>query len=379
MRLSIQWKSGILIAALSAVGVLALTAFAVNELSDQLRAGEDASLKALRNQAESAMNAELDKAGAAALAIARNPRLSELFALGERQALADELAPVWKDLKAAGARQGQYHLAPATSFLRLHKPSKFGDDLSGFRNTVLKSNADGVTVRGLEEGRGGFGFRYVTPVQYEGAQVGTFEVGRSFDDAFVNQLRDITGDEWFIYRLAGSSGVSWEAGTGRLAGTSEHEAYLPTKADASALSARQLLIRRVEAADGRAFAAALMPVTDFAGATIGFLKVERDRSATVAAIRDARVGMILGGLAVLIALLLAAVWIGRYIGRPMAQVSTVLGAMARGEVPDELRDLPTSDDEMGDLAEALEELRAYLTEMSQAAGSLAAGGLSACV
>ena len=54
------------------------------------------------------------------------------------------------ELKSAyGVEQFQFHTAPATSFLRVHQPEKFGDDLSGFRKTVVEANATNKPVLGL--------------------------------------------------------------------------------------------------------------------------------------------------------------------------------------------------------------------------------------
>ncbi|WP_114679260.1 cache domain-containing protein [Desulfotruncus alcoholivorax] len=49
-----------------------------------------------------------------------------------------------------GIEQFQFHLAPATSFLRQHAPEKYGNDLSSLRNTVLECNKTGKVVQGLE-------------------------------------------------------------------------------------------------------------------------------------------------------------------------------------------------------------------------------------
>ncbi len=73
--------------------------------------------------------------------------------------------------------QFQVHLPPAISFFRAHKPEKFGDDLSSFRHTVTRVNRTGKSVAGIEKGVAGYGIRGVVPVFYEGAQVGSVEVG----------------------------------------------------------------------------------------------------------------------------------------------------------------------------------------------------------
>ncbi len=106
----------------------------------------------------------------------------QLFAWRDRTMLSDHLLPIYeRKLKNDfGIKQFQFHLAPATSFLRLHKVSKYGDDLSKFRKTVVEANSTKKVVSGLEVGRGGLGMRLVYPVEYEGNHIGTMEFGTSF-------------------------------------------------------------------------------------------------------------------------------------------------------------------------------------------------------
>ncbi len=66
---------------------------------------------------------------------------------------------------------------PATSFFRVHKPSKFDDDLSGFRKTVVEANRGKKVISGLEVGRAGPGLRMVYPLFYENRHLGSVEFG----------------------------------------------------------------------------------------------------------------------------------------------------------------------------------------------------------
>jgi methyl-accepting chemotaxis protein len=89
--------------------------------------------------------------------------------------------------------QFQFHAPPATSFLRLHKPEQFGDDLSGFRMTVVEANRSLKPVIGLEGGVAGFGVRAVVPLTYEGQPVGTVEFGTGVDDQLILPLKQRYG------------------------------------------------------------------------------------------------------------------------------------------------------------------------------------------
>ncbi len=105
-----------------------------------------------------------------------------------REALKEKLLPLFNSrLKNEyEISQFQFHLSPAISFLRLHKAEKFGDDLSSFRETVLKVNREKKSVAGIEVGRGGPGLRIVYPVFYNGEHTGSVEFGGS-----LNKILDI--------------------------------------------------------------------------------------------------------------------------------------------------------------------------------------------
>ncbi len=74
----------------------------------------------------------------------------------------------------------QFHLPPATLFLRAHKADKHGDDLSTFRSTILETNRTKQAVKGLESGVLGLGIRGLNPIIYNGEHIGSVEFGMSF-------------------------------------------------------------------------------------------------------------------------------------------------------------------------------------------------------
>lgn len=105
-----------------------------------------------------------------------------------RQRLYDQVSPGWRRL--AGdfkVRQLHFHLGPGdTSFLRVHSPAKFGDDLSPIRHTITHAIRDNKATHGFESGRVYPGIRGVAPIAVTdpatGAQtvLGALEAGSSF-------------------------------------------------------------------------------------------------------------------------------------------------------------------------------------------------------
>ena len=82
-----------------------------------------------------------------------------------RAALLAEIRPRYNDLRnSIQLRQLHFHLANNISFLRVHRPQKYGDDLSRARQTVVYVNREHKAIDGFEEGKIYNGYRYVFPI-----------------------------------------------------------------------------------------------------------------------------------------------------------------------------------------------------------------------
>ncbi len=102
---------------------------------------EELRLEARFNGVQKAFEDEARSATAMALVVAAMPDVQKAFGLRNRQQLTDMTLPFFKaEKQRLSLAQFQFHLPPATSFLRLHKPEKFGDDLSSIRQTVIEVN-----------------------------------------------------------------------------------------------------------------------------------------------------------------------------------------------------------------------------------------------
>lgn len=124
---------------------------------------------------------KLDDISLTVKSIAEDQETAGMLAAGDRDGLINKYKAYYESVKDSGVVQFQFHTPPATSFLRLHKTSKFGDDLSAFRGTVVQANSTLKPVIGLEVGKGGPGLRSVFPVSYQGQHVGSVEFGGSID------------------------------------------------------------------------------------------------------------------------------------------------------------------------------------------------------
>ncbi|TVR93759.1 MAG: diguanylate cyclase [Spirochaetaceae bacterium] len=107
-----------------------------------------------------------------------------------REQLYATLQPIYRRLKSLGFRQLHVHMPDNSSFLRMHSPEDFGDDLAEVRSTVARANQELTFVRGFEEGRVFSGYRFVMPLFEHGTQrsarsahthIGSVELGVGFD------------------------------------------------------------------------------------------------------------------------------------------------------------------------------------------------------
>jgi len=103
-----------------------------------------------------------------------------------RSKLNDLLGKNWGRFRANyHARQLHFHLAPnVTTFLRVHRPGKFGDQLRDLRPIIASAIEDSEVKKGFELGISGASLRGVSPVysssnNNEGQLVGAVETGTS--------------------------------------------------------------------------------------------------------------------------------------------------------------------------------------------------------
>jgi signal transduction histidine kinase/DNA-binding response OmpR family regulator len=93
-----------------------------------------------------------------------------------RAELYDKLSHVYTLLKRYNLKQLHFHLPDNRSFLRFHKPEKFGDDLTNIRETVRYVNEYKKPIDGFENGRVYNGYRYIYPLSYKDEHIGSVEV-----------------------------------------------------------------------------------------------------------------------------------------------------------------------------------------------------------
>ncbi len=96
-----------------------------------------------------------------------------------RQSLLKALGDHYTRWKKYNIKQLHFHLPGNESFLRFHRPTKHGDDLTGIRPTVEWVAQNQRPIDGFEEGRIYNGYRFVYPLFHRDSFIGSVEVSFS--------------------------------------------------------------------------------------------------------------------------------------------------------------------------------------------------------
>ncbi len=111
--------------------------------------------------------------------IAADQKVRELLAQQNREGLLAHTEAMFREQRDKYAvDQLQFHLAPATSFLRLQNPALFGDDLTQYRPLVVAVNREQVAKKGFAIARTGPAIFGVAPISdLGGNHIGSVEIG----------------------------------------------------------------------------------------------------------------------------------------------------------------------------------------------------------
>ncbi len=316
----------------------------LHRLAETIHAAERRELEA-HYQALQASIAQRGWAGAAmAELVAAIPEVRQAFAERDRERLESLLLPSFAALRDK-VDQFQFHLPDSRSFLRLHMPERWGDDLSAFRHTVNTANRDGAAVIGLEKGVAGFGIRAVVPVAGTAGHVGTVEFGMDVADDFVARFQARFGtDLALVFGTGGDAMLA--AGTAPVLGTRDEWARAVDEAST---------VRRAMR-DGTPVALMVAPLHDFSGRVVGVAELSTDASHYVAQLRAATHTAIGIGAGIVVVGAGLAWLIGESINRPLMRATRALDQISRGELD---RPVPGSDrqDGLGGLARSIETFR----------------------
>lgn len=215
--------------------------------------------------------------------IARDPTVARLLLEGKRDELQAYSKPEFDRLKsAAGVDVLHFHTAGLASFLRVHDPEKFGEDLSQTRLMIVSANRRRQTQKGLELGITGLSLRAVAPIEGNSSVAGTVEVGVDLA-SLVELAKAATGAEFALYldssKLAArDEEASAAVGQLRPVATTNRELSDRLLGEGRVRVSREGYVEDLELG-GRTLALMGRPLLDYSGNLIGTIVVTRDFSA----------------------------------------------------------------------------------------------------
>lgn len=339
-----------------------LTYTNLGEMSDLILDAERDSLETHRDAVVSSIEAEARRASSLATLLANLPMVQERFGAGDRAGLVAELAPAFERLLLdAEVVELNLHVPPATSFLRLQNPAQFGEDESAHREMVVAANRQRVPLSGLETGADGFSIRGVSPVTYQGRQLGSIQVAINFDQAVLLPFRAQHGIDLKLY-------VPDESGFRVVASTDEDMKPLPAQVLRRLLAGDTLLEH--DDAGAVPYAVFGARVLDFEGQAVAVLHMRADRSMYLDAYKASRRTAVLEGLGSILIGVLIAMLIARPLVRRIGAVVAGLDQVAHGDLASPV--MCDGRDEIGTLARATNDMRQRLHDLVAEVGSHAA-------
>ena len=157
------------------------------------------------------VTASLQQAGRFALAqaqtISLNSNIAKALGTQDRRQLLELSGPIFTSLKTNGVAVVGFQTPDLKTFLRVHQPDNFGDDISRTRPLLLAAIKTRLPQAGIEIGASGASARGAAPVTDAGQFLGTVEVGLSLDDV-IEQAKTITNADFAIILSQSLSGAS---------------------------------------------------------------------------------------------------------------------------------------------------------------------------
>jgi methyl-accepting chemotaxis protein len=294
---------------------------------------------------------------------ASDPLVRELLARQDRAGLlAHTQAMFLEQRDKYGVDQVQFHLAPATSFLRLQAPERFGDDLSAFRPMVVAVNREHTARRGVAVAATGPGIFGVAPIRDPGGNhVGSVEFGMDIGQ-LLDRLKAAYGleltlfiDEEPLRRYARGIRPGVISEQNRVGQTmrlhSTNWALMQNLVNGDDLRLHDEMRDWVRDANGTAYGVVLFPLRSGSGEILGTIVMARSFESTRGAAGRSNVLQILFALLGFVVLVGAILIIVRgYLVRPLAAITGRFATVGSGERPEPDEDDRYLSEEMKALA-----------------------------
>ncbi|MFN2349643.1 MAG: methyl-accepting chemotaxis protein [Thioalkalivibrio sp.] len=362
LKISTRLLGGIAILLLLTIGII--LPVVLSNLGAMSERAVQRQLQDLYQSLRVSIDAQSQRAESLAATVSNIPEIQAAFAARDRDRLAGLTVPIFDNMRQThGINQFQFHTAPATSYLRVHRVERHGDDLSSFRNTVVETNRTRRSVQGLERGVAGLGVRGVVPMMHQGQHTGSVEFGLTFGQSFFDD---------FTSQFGASAGlhIPAEGAFTTFASTIGEQSLLSVDELARAQRG-ETIIRQMEHR-GTPVAVYGRVINDFSGQPVGVLELMVDRSDFVSGYQGALAAVAGVGVLALVLGLLFAWFIARSIVKPLCFTVARLDDISKGD-GDLTQRLPVEgNNELSELATAFNTFVAKIQDLvKQVAGATA--------
>ncbi|WP_024468751.1 methyl-accepting chemotaxis protein [Treponema pedis] len=201
--------------------------------------------------------------------ISQDTNIIKAFAEKDRNALLYAAGPLYKTMhEKYNIEQFHFHTPEVNSFLRVHAPLKYGDNLSSYRRSVIEANKEKKRISGLEVGLSDLGFRIVTPLySSEGVHIGSVECGGAINTDFINALCKISSEEVLEGGMNMSITIKTLEGEYKVIASNFNDTDTDNPQNISDILMTQNLITTVKNRS-----AVYYPLRDFSNNNIGYVK-----------------------------------------------------------------------------------------------------------
>ena len=263
--------------------------------------------------------------------VAGMPSIQDDVMYQDRKALLDVTGPLFDGLKKIiDLNVFHFHLPPATSFLRVQKPEKFGDDLASFRQSVVAVNQTQQDAVGIETSVAGISIRAVVPVLFLNKKpAGSVEFGAPINDNLLLQIKNGLNKDIFIYVPDGEA-FKYQAKTKDIALNDTLYPFLREM-----LETQDVRVKRVQN-NGHDRMTAYSRLVDYSGRSVGVLAISKEIGSIFSATRKAALLSAGIGLIALIAIQLFVYFLfARLVDRPIGSLIRLLESASQGDLTGE--------------------------------------------
>lgn len=342
--ISLKWKLLIPFLLFSFLGTTSLVYMGLSSQQELIKKEEKNQLRWFYHLFIDKVTQKGKQALSMATILAENPKIQELLAERDGEALMAYTLPLYRQLKKEfGIRQFHFHIPPGKSFLRVHAPQRLGEMIS-YRRGVMDALKHSQGIQGLEWGLTGLGIRGIVPIFAQDTLVGSIEIGFPFGKSFLKALKATWGPDFTVFEHRGGDFCPI------LATTMEKERPFCFRQNAFERSLEQAVIEIAPPKDSHR-SVFMGPVKDYQGENVAVVEIDMDRSSIVKRLAKTRDLMVLVGI-IGICISFIFVWFvaGAFI-RPIKEMVSNAREIAEGKR--ERRITPGPEDEIGVLAHAL--------------------------